>query len=224
VAVYLPANYDPAARYPVVLCFDGEHYRDVARLPELLDHAIANGRVPPLIAVFWHNRDAASRNTELTCSPDLELAIVDELWPWIESTFPVSPRPVDRILTGFSLGGLASLWLGAARPDVYGSVLAVSPSLWFAGGDYRVGPGTLTRRYATADALPGKVFIAVGSLETGGLERNGSDATMVELAWQFHNALDTNPTVDAQFREEPGGHDYVNVRRSTMAGLEALLR
>lgn len=223
VAIYLPAFYDPSTRYPLVLFFDGEHYRDVGRMPEILDHAIASGRIPPLIAVFWHNRDASSRTAELTCTPELRSTMGDELWPWLDANFSITRDPRLRIVSGFSLGGLASLWVGLERSQVFGSVLAVSPSLWFSPHDSGEASGWLTRQYAASQKPLPAVYLAVGSLEVGSLERAGSTSTMVGLARELRDVLQLEGKAKAHYREEPAGHDYINVRRATVHGLAALL-
>ena len=223
VAIYLPAFYDPSTRYPLVLFFDGEHYRDVGRMPEILNHAIASGRIPPLIAVFWHNRDASSRTAELTRTPELSSTISDELWPWLDANFSITRDPRLRVVSGFSLGGLASLWVGLERPEVFGSVLAVSPSLWFSPPDSGEASGWLTRQYAASPKPLPAVYLAVGSLEVGSLERTGSTSTMVGLARELRDVLQLEGTAKAHYREEPAGHDYVNVRRASVHGLVALL-
>ena len=114
VGVYLPVGYDSRKEYPLVVAVDGEFYRRVARLPEILDAAIVSGVIPPVIVAFWHNQDASSRQRELACSADFLSAIADEFYPWIEATFSVSTAPRERVITGFSLGGLG-IGLGRAR-------------------------------------------------------------------------------------------------------------
>ncbi len=221
VGVYLPVGYDSRKEYPLVVAVDGEFYRRVARLPEILDAAIVSGVIPPVIVAFWHNQDASSRQRELACSADFLSAIADEFYPWIEATFSVSTAPRERVITGFSLGGLASAWVALERPDVFGSVLAVSPSLWFTPGA-GAEPGWLIREYATAGRRPG-VYLSIGVLETGSLERVGSPHSMLDFAREFRDVLTALPGAQFNYREEHGGHDYVHVRRATVNGLAALL-
>ena len=54
-------------------------------------------------------------------------ALVEELIPHIEKTFPVIASPRARLLTGHSSGGWSSLWLQVTFPDVFGGVWSTSP-------------------------------------------------------------------------------------------------
>ena len=49
-----------------------------------------------------------------------------------EAQFPLSPRREDRMLAGYSLGGLASLY-ALYQTGVFGGVASLSGSLWFPG-------------------------------------------------------------------------------------------
>ena len=48
---------------------------------------------------------------------------------WIRSTFAVDPSPTGWAVAGFSQGGTCAIQLGAAHPDIYGTVLDVSGEL-----------------------------------------------------------------------------------------------
>jgi pimeloyl-ACP methyl ester carboxylesterase len=54
-------------------------------------------------------------------------ALVDELIPHIEKTFPAIAEPRDRLLNGHSSGGWSSLWLQVTYPDTFGGVWSTSP-------------------------------------------------------------------------------------------------
>lgn len=54
-------------------------------------------------------------------------ALVEELIPHIEKTFPVITDPRARLLNGHSSGGWSSLWLQVAYPDVFGGTWSTSP-------------------------------------------------------------------------------------------------
>ncbi len=54
-------------------------------------------------------------------------ALVEELIPFIETTFHADPSPRTRLLTGHSSGGWSSLWLQVAHPDDFGGVWSTSP-------------------------------------------------------------------------------------------------
>ncbi len=54
-------------------------------------------------------------------------ALVKELIPYIEATYPADPTPRARLLNGHSSGGWSSLWLQVTYPDVFGGVWSTSP-------------------------------------------------------------------------------------------------
>jgi hypothetical protein len=54
-------------------------------------------------------------------------ALVEELIPHIEATFPVIPAAFARLLNGHSSGGWSSLWLQVSYPETFGGVWSTSP-------------------------------------------------------------------------------------------------
>jgi S-formylglutathione hydrolase FrmB len=54
-------------------------------------------------------------------------ALVEELIPHIEATFPAIPRASARLLNGHSSGGWSSLWLQVTYPDTFGGTWSTSP-------------------------------------------------------------------------------------------------
>jgi hypothetical protein len=54
-------------------------------------------------------------------------ALVEELIPHIEKTYPCLREPRARLLNGHSSGGWSSLWLQVTYPDVFGGTWSTSP-------------------------------------------------------------------------------------------------
>jgi S-formylglutathione hydrolase FrmB len=54
-------------------------------------------------------------------------ALVEELIPHIEATFPAIPTAWARLLSGHSSGGWSSLWLQVTYPETFGGVWSISP-------------------------------------------------------------------------------------------------
>ena len=57
--------------------------------------------------------------------------LIEELKPLIDRTYRTLPDAKDTGLGGSSLGGLISLYLGFAHPEVFGKMAVMSPSLWW---------------------------------------------------------------------------------------------
>ena len=54
-------------------------------------------------------------------------ALIEELIPHIEATFPAIAEPGARLLNGHSSGGWSSLWLQVAYPESFGGTWSTSP-------------------------------------------------------------------------------------------------
>ena len=54
-------------------------------------------------------------------------ALVEELIPYIEKTYPAIAEPKARLLNGHSSGGWSSLWLQVNYPDFFGGTWSTSP-------------------------------------------------------------------------------------------------
>jgi hypothetical protein len=54
-------------------------------------------------------------------------ALVEELIPYIEKTYPAIAEPGARLLNGHSSGGWSSLWLQVTYPDFFGGTWSTSP-------------------------------------------------------------------------------------------------
>jgi predicted alpha/beta superfamily hydrolase len=178
VIVYVPPGYETAASsYPVLYMHDGQNLFDPAtafvsgqhwRLGETADASIAAGSMAPILIVGIANT-GTRRIQEYTPTTDRRLGgglaakygrlIVDELKPFIDATYRTSPDLSATALGGSSLGGLVSLYLGLLRPDVFGSVAALSPSVWW---DRR----TILKTVRTARPRPPlRLWVDVGTAE-----------------------------------------------------------
>lgn len=151
VSIYLPPGYDEAtARYPVLYLQDGQNLFDPGRAfvpgqdwraDETAEASIAAGRIAPLIMVGI-DHGGVDRMDEYTPScdprrgaggrlPAYRRFLVEELKPWVDHYFRTRPEAPATGLGGSSLGGLAALEIGLARPDVFGRLALLSPSLWW---------------------------------------------------------------------------------------------
>ena len=145
--VYLPPGYNPRGgkRYPVLYMQDGQNLLgrrgwDVTRAVERETRA---GRARPAIIVGV-NHAGAGRIHEYSPSHDRQVGggggakrylrfVTDELMPWGDRTFRTRGDKRHTVIGGSSMGGLMSLYAGLKRPDVFGGVMAMSPSLWWNG-------------------------------------------------------------------------------------------
>jgi predicted alpha/beta superfamily hydrolase len=151
--VYLPPGYsaDVNRRYPVLYMQDGQNLFDGTtsyvpgqhwHLNETADNLIREGAIDPLIIVgVYHAGErrideytpTVNRNNRMGGRADLYgRMLVEELKPYIDGAYRTKPGREHTGIGGSSLGGLVSLYVGLGRhADIFGRILAMSPSLWW---------------------------------------------------------------------------------------------
>ncbi len=151
VIIYLPPDYHSAreARYPVLYMNDGQNLFDAVTafagvewgLDETAEQLIRAREIQPLIIVgvyntglervaeYTHARDKRGRGGRARAYGKL---IVNELKPVIDSEYRTLPDSANTGIGGSSLGGLVSLYFGLEHPEIFGKLLVMSPSVWWA--------------------------------------------------------------------------------------------
>lgn len=140
VMVTLPENYDPSRHYPVLYLLTGT----------------AEGEAP----ASWFNQ---AHVDEATTSLDAIVVTLDDgsygwytdwsvageqprAWrtfhleqmiPWVDSTFPTIAAPSARAVAGASAGGFGAMTYAEARPDLFGAAASFSGLLTFENPDER---------------------------------------------------------------------------------------
>jgi predicted alpha/beta superfamily hydrolase len=92
--------------------------------------------------------------------------VTHEVVPFIERTYGVSRRTSSRGFGGSSYGAVAALLAVLERPGVFGRLLLESPSLY-------VGGRHMLRKARRAPRWPSRVYLGVGTAETGRPEIDG---------------------------------------------------
>jgi predicted alpha/beta superfamily hydrolase len=223
VWVYLPSGYERerSRRYPVLYLQDGQNIFDAASMgmewhfDETAEALIQAGRIEPLIVVAVANTHA--RRDEYTpTAVELKRSagtlskgggkanlygrfLIEELMPFIDRTYRTRRDAASTAVGGSSLGGLVSVWLGLEHPEVFGNVLAVSPTVWW---DYFV---ILKKVAALPRKAPVRFWVDIGTLE-------GDNA--VSGARRLRDALIAKgwePGTDLEYMEQEGGrHDEIS--------------
>jgi predicted alpha/beta superfamily hydrolase len=151
IIVYLPPGYNccPDHCYPVLYMHDGQNLFDAATafmnqewgVDEVLEELIIKGHIEPVIVAGIYN-SGQMRIKEYTHVSDRKAQggkarsygklIVEELKPFIDSEYRTLSDKRNTGLGGSSLGGLVTLYLGLRYPDVFGKLIVMSPSVWWA--------------------------------------------------------------------------------------------
>ena len=224
VSIYLPAGFAPAqGPYPYVVVFDGEVYGDapgaLVPTPIILDNLIAQGKVPPMLAVLVDSMGLRSR--DLAMSPKFGDFLARELAPWVRSEYQAAADPSEVTLAGSSLGGLCAAYTALHHADVFGNVLSQSGSFWFAPGameaesPFHIETGALMREVLAASPQPLRFWIEVGRFEGGG---GLAGANQVAQNRHLRDVLLARG-YRVSYHEFSGGHDYACWRGSLADGL-----
>jgi enterochelin esterase-like enzyme len=221
VDVYLPPGYrERGEGYPFVVLFDGNSYLRSASVPTQLDNLIADGAVPPLVAIFVGRIDREHRNRELPPNPEFARFVAEELLPALRREYRLAASPRQAVVGGASYGALAATAIAQRYPQVFGNVLSQSGSYWWHPGfalpeddAFRQQMGWLPRTFADVPRLPLRFYLEVGRSE---------GASMV-LPNRFFRDLLAARGYAVAYDEFAGGHEYVSWRGGLARGLVSLL-
>lgn len=208
--VYTPPFYDPSHLYPVYYVQDGVAFLRTGKLGDLMDKALAKDLVRPAVLVFLEPGD---RSDEYYLNDAYLDFLVDEVFPRVEGDYSVSREASGRGLWGASLGGLVSLYLGSAHPDLFSRVVAHSGA-FIAHPDGRAETNTTTAGEWLRERLEAdppkhlRVSLDTGTLEWLLAPNRRMAATLADL------------DIAHQYREYQSGHNWVTWRQ---AAAEALL-
>jgi len=204
VLVWLPPQYgtEPKRRFPVLYLHDGQNVFDAAtsfagewRADEAATALIGAKRMEPIIMVAVPNR-GAERGDEYLWSRVGNMGgrgdlygrfLAEELKPFVDRTYRTKRGPGDTGLIGSSLGGLITLHLGLTRPDVWGKLGVVSPSVWWNGRE-------ILREIVRT---PARIWLDVGTDESPDAERDARDLrdALLQKGWREGRdlAFDVDP-------------------------------
>ena len=141
ITYYLPKNYDAkrAERYPLLIQLhsgggsnkDMENFRSLSvggGMGALLDQAIENGLVAPMVSVM----PSADRSFYMNFrdgSQKWEDFVMKDLLPYMRKNFNVVHSREGTFITGISMGGMGSLRLAVKYPEVFQAVASLEPAI-----------------------------------------------------------------------------------------------
>lgn len=135
IRVFEPAGYreNSARRYPVLYMQDGQNlfFDDEAfagrswHVQDAIQSLEAMNLIDSALVVGIYPEDRMRQYTRPGYD-EYGRAVVGDLVPWIDATFRTLPSPQHRGLIGSSLGGVVSMHLAWAHPEVFGSAACLS--------------------------------------------------------------------------------------------------
>lgn len=210
VMVYTPPGYSPDKTYPVLYLLHGiggDHLEWFSNgAPQaILDNLYADQKLVPMIVVLPNGRamkdDRAGGNIfeaeKVTAFATFEQDLLNDLLPFIESSYPVKAGPENRALAGLSMGGGQSLNFGLTNLDTFA----------FVGGFSSV-PNTKTPVELVPDPAETARKLKLLWISCG--DQDG----LISFSQRLHQYLKQNK-VDHIWHVEPGAHDF-NVWKSDL--------
>lgn len=204
VYLYHPPTTGPC---PLIVVFDGQDYLRRARLTDIVDNLIAQGRIRP-VALAMVNHGGRARLVEYACNESTIGFILYRVLPLARAQLnlvDVQAFPGAYGLLGASLGGLMALYTALRAPEVFGRVLSQSGAFAFAGHDF-----ILFDLIRGSSVKPLKVWMDIGRFE---------DLLSANRQMQ---ALLAAKGYAVSYREYNGGHNYTAWRDDVWRGLETL--
>ena len=131
VWVYAPAQYEAGTPAPFIVAQDGHLYLN--RLPRVLDNLIAQGRVPPMVAILVDSGGGDAQGSQRgleydTLSGVYSDFIESEVLPRVarETGVTLTDDPEGRAVMGVSSGAACAFTMAWFHPERYRRVLSYS--------------------------------------------------------------------------------------------------
>lgn len=209
VWVYTPPGYTvDGAAYGFLLMLDGWFYVDLMRTPTILDNLLADGLLPPLVALMVGHPWDPTRQRDLACYPPFVEFVTQELLPWARARYHLAEDPAQTGVVGASRGGLAAAHLGFKHPELFGHVLAQSGAFsWKPEGESEF--NWLPRQYTASPRLPLRFYLEAGLFETAIETDFGGEQNFLAVSRRMRDVLRARG-YEVHYREFSGGHNPMN--------------
>lgn len=204
--VYTPPGYDPSIAYPVLYLVGGSgelpsNWIYDGRVNLIMDNLLAEGKARPMLIAIPNNQ-VIHRNhpkhTELTFDI-FEKELRNHVIPLIESNYKVQQNPKGRAISGLSMGGRHSMFIGFRSLDLFASFGILSA------GD--VNAETSLSAFLNDPDVNNKIsYLFVG------LGTNESEGFMGQRTIALHNALNNHNINHEYYVGGHGGHDWATWR------------
>lgn len=217
VNVLLPADYDENKEYPVLYIlhgfWDSEDWmaRDTVALNRILTNLQADGEAEEMIVVLPYI--FCSKDMPYCTGMDLENCLAydnfindltTDLMPFIEENFSVAKGRENTAITGFSMGGRESLFIGFMHPELFGYIGAVcpAPGLVKVNGS-EMHPGQMQPNEMKFTEYKPKVLL---------ISSSKSDGTVGSFPDNYRGILSRNKEEYLSHVMEKTGHNHTSVK------------
>jgi len=132
--VYLPKIYNDKKQFPILYLLHGHGGNEDSwvnlkggHIKKTLDSLINHKIIPPMVAVTMDAGNSWYVNSQLK----MESAFLNEFMPLVESKFKIDIKPRSRFMAGYSMGGYGALRIALLKPELFNSVLLLSPAAYY---------------------------------------------------------------------------------------------
>ncbi|MBQ4465535.1 MAG: hypothetical protein II916_06190 [Oscillospiraceae bacterium] len=230
--VLLPPGYDASQQYPVLYVNHGifgtcdSMVDDGMGIIAMAGNLAAAGEAVPMIIVFTSMYTSENTDQCLGFTPE-ETAkydafredITECLIPYINEHYPTKTGRENTAISGFSMGGRETLYIGITKPEYFGYIGAAcpAPGVVPAADNLMQHPGNMqpSEFKVSGDAQPIELFIAGGT----------NDGVVGNFPQQYHDLLTQNGQEHLWLEVNGGGHDgstvvpmYYNFLRTVFKG------
>ena len=216
VNVLLPPDYSEEKEYPVLYIlhgyYDNEDWmaRSVVGINTMLTNLYADGEAEEMIVVLPYIY--CSKDMPYCTGMDLQNSLnydnfindlATDLMPFIESTFSVATGRENTAITGFSMGGRESLFIGFSHPELFGYIGAVCPAPGLTPVENSpMHPGQMEEREMRfSENIPYMLLISAAI----------NDGVVGSFPESYHNVLNANETEHIWHTMSATGHDHTSV-------------
>jgi enterochelin esterase-like enzyme len=200
--VYTPPGYNPKKKYPVLYLVGGSgelpsNWIYDGRVNFIMDNLISEGKVVPMIIAIPNNQIIHRNNpkhSELTFDM-FEKELRSHVIPLVDKSYSTIQKPSGRAISGLSMGGRHSMFIGFRSLDVFANFGILSA------GDEN--PESTLAHFLTDPKVNDKVdylFVGQGTEEASGFFNRRCKA--------LHDALTNHQIEHEYYVGGYGGHDW----------------
>lgn len=216
VNVLLPPDYSEEKTYPVLYIlhgyYDNENWmaRDIVGISAMLTNLCEDGEAEEMIVVLPYIY--CSKDMPYCTGMDLQNSLnydnfindlTTDLMPFIESGFSVAKGRENTAITGFSMGGRESMFIGFSHPELFGYIGAVCPApglIPVAGSAMH--PGQMSEgEMVFEDNAPFALLLSAAK----------NDGVVGSFPAEYHDILDLYQTAHIWHVMSSTGHDHTSV-------------
>ncbi len=225
--IYLPPGFKESNKlnYPLFLFLDGSDYLNTLPIPSILERMINQKDIPPCCAIFFEY-SPDRRELEYYGDERFTHFLANDLMDMIREKhlLPIATDPKLKTIVGLSASGLAAIYAGLTRPDVFGNVITQSAALW---SRKRNDLEKWVDDYVLKKA---DTFFC---MEAGSYENVPAECQFKDGFTQAFSILEANTEltaymnkkgVNAIFHEFIGGHNYVCYRGSIADRIKEVIK